>query len=92
MFASNVKILTTESSTALWWRWRFRIIDMILHFQKFGINIDEGFPEPNEDGSYPNGDDDNTDTEKPEEIDEMVTDQDVDPDTDEPNEDSEEDE
>lgn len=58
---------------------------MILHYQKFGINIDEGFPEPNEDGTYPNNDD-NADTEKPDEIDEMVTDEDVD-DTGEPDDD-----
>ena len=60
----------------------------ISHFQQYAINIDEGFAEPNEDGTYPNGDD-NADTEKPDEIDEMVTDQDVDADTDEPEEDDE---
>jgi hypothetical protein len=60
----------------------------ILHFQRFGINI-EDWPEPNDDGTYPNGDDDNADTEKPEEIDEMVTDEDVDPDTGEPDDDDE---
>ena len=43
--------------------------------QRFGINID-GWREPNEDGTYPNGGD-NADTEKPDEIDEMVTDEDV---------------
>jgi hypothetical protein len=59
----------------------------ILHFQRFGINIDD-WPEPNEDGTYPNNDD-NADTEKPDEIDEMVTDEDVDPDTDEPDEEDE---
>jgi hypothetical protein len=64
----------------------------ILHFQRFGINVDDTWPEPNEDGTYPSGDDDNADSEKREEIDEIITDQDVDPDTDEPNEDSEEDE
>jgi hypothetical protein len=42
------------------------------------INID-GWPKPNEDGTYPNGGD-NADTEKPDEIDEMVTDEDVDED------------
>jgi hypothetical protein len=60
----------------------------ILHFQRFGINIDEGFPEPNADGPYPSGDDDNADTEKPDEIDEMITDEDVD-DTGEPDDDDE---
>jgi hypothetical protein len=60
----------------------------ILHFQRFEINIDEGFPVPNEDGSYPNSDGDSADTEKPEEIDEMVTDEDVD-DTGEPDDDDE---
>jgi hypothetical protein len=56
----------------------------ILHLQCFGINIDD-WPEPNEDGTYPNGDD-NADTEKPDEIDEMITDEDVD-DTGEPDDD-----
>jgi hypothetical protein len=65
---------------------------MIKYFQRFGINVDDTWPEPNDDGTYPNSDADNADTEKPNEIDEMLTDQDVDPDTDEPNEDSEEDE
>jgi len=40
----------------------------ILHLQHFGINVDDTWPEPNEDRSYPNGDDDNADTEKPDEI------------------------
>ena len=60
---------------------------MIKHFQRFGINVDDTCPEPNVDGSYPNSDDDNADTEKPDEIDEMVTDQDVNPETDEPDDD-----
>ena len=60
----------------------------ISHFQQYAINIDEGFPEPNEDGTYPNGDD-NADTEKPDEIAVMVTDEDVDPDSDEPDDDGE---
>ena len=59
----------------------------ILHLQRFGINVDDIWPEPNEDGNYPNSDDDNADTEKLDEIDEMVTDQDVNPDTDEPDDD-----
>jgi hypothetical protein len=51
----------------------------ILHLQRFGINVSETWPEPNEDGTYPNGDDeDNAYTEKPDQIDEMVTDADVD--------------
>ena len=58
----------------------------ILHLQHFGINVDDTWPEPNEDRSYPNGDDDNADTEKPDEIDEMITDEDVD-DTGEPDDD-----
>ena len=58
----------------------------ILHLQHFGINVDDTWPERNEDGSYPNGDDDNADTEKPDEIDEMITDEDVD-DTGEPDDD-----
>ena len=49
----------------------------VLHLQRFGINVSETWPEPNEDGIYPNGGD-NADTEKPDEIDEMVTDEDVD--------------
>ena len=57
---------------------------MILHYQKFGINIDEGFPEPDEDGRYPNGDDDAT--EKADQIDVLVTDENVD-DIDEPDDD-----
>ena len=56
---------------------------MILHFQRFGLNIDD-WPEANEDGSYPNSDEGNT--EKPDEIDEMITDEDVD-DTGEPDDD-----
>jgi hypothetical protein len=59
----------------------------ILHFQWFGINIDEGLPDPNEDGTYPNDDED-----RPDEIDEMITDEDIDPDSLEPSEDDEEDE
>ena len=55
--------------------------NVIKHFQRFGINIDD-WPEPNEDGTYPN-DDDNADIEKADEIDEMITDEDVD-DTGEP--------
>jgi hypothetical protein len=63
----------------------------VLHVQRFGINVDDTWPEPDEDGRYPNDDDsDDTDTEQPDEIDTLITDQDVDPDTDEPNEDSEE--
>jgi hypothetical protein len=54
---------------------------MILHFKRFGINIDD-WPAANEDGSYPNDDEGNT--EKAEKINEMITDEDVDPDTDEP--------
>ena len=54
---------------------------MIKHLQRFGINIDEGFPEADEDGKYPNDDDAGTDTNSPDEIDEMITDEDVDPDT-----------
>lgn len=42
----------------------------ILHLQHFGINVDDTWPKPNADRSYPNGDDDNADTEKPDEIDE----------------------
>ena len=61
----------------------------ILHLQRFGINVDDTWPEPDEDGRYPDGDDDNADTEKPDEIDEMITDEDVDPDTDEPDDDDE---
>ena len=61
----------------------------ILHVQRFGINVDDGFPEPSEDGTYPNDEDNN---EKPDEIDEMITDEDVDPDSLEPSEDDEEDE
>jgi hypothetical protein len=63
----------------------------ILHLQQYAINIDEGFPEPNEDGTYPN-DDDSADTEKADQIDEMVTDADIDPGTGEPDDDNEEDE
>jgi hypothetical protein len=55
----------------------------ILHFQRFGIKVDETWPEPNEDGTYPSSD---ADTEKPEEIDVLVTDEDVD-DTGEPDDD-----
>ena len=58
---------------------------MILHYQKFGINIDDTWTEPNEEGTYPNSDD-NADTERPDEIDEMVTDEDVN-DTGEPDDD-----
>jgi len=54
---------------------------MIKHLQRFGINVDEGFPEADEDGKYPNDDDAGTDTNSPDEIDEMITDEDVDPDT-----------
>jgi hypothetical protein len=61
---------------------------MIKHFQHFGINIDEGFPEADEDGKYPN-DDQDTDTNSPDEIDEMITDEDVDPDSLEPDDDDE---
>ena len=39
----------------------------ILYFQRFGINIDD-WPEPNEDGTYPNGEDHNAVTEKPDEM------------------------
>ena len=46
---------------------------MIKHFQRFGLNVDD-WPEANEDGSYPNGDEDNTEAN---EIDVLVTDQDV---------------
>jgi hypothetical protein len=62
---------------------------MIQHLQRFGINVDEGFPEADEDGKYPNDDDAGTDTNSPDEIDEMITDEDVDPDTDEPDDDEE---
>jgi hypothetical protein len=61
----------------------------ILHLQRFGINVDDTWPEPSEDGSYPNGDNDTADTEKPDEIDEMITDEDVDPDSLEPDDDDE---
>jgi hypothetical protein len=64
----------------------------VLHLQRFAINVDDAWPEPNEDGTYPNGEDHNAVTEKPDEIGEMITDQDVDPDTDEPDDDDEEDE
>ena len=60
----------------------------VLHLQRFGINVSETWPEPNEDGTYPNDEDENN-TEKPDEIDDLITDQDVDPDTDEPEEDEE---
>jgi hypothetical protein len=59
---------------------------MIKHLQRFGINVDDAWPESNEDGIYPNSDDDNAHTEKRDEIDEMITDQDVD-DTGEPDDD-----
>jgi hypothetical protein len=61
--------------------------NVIKHFQRFGINVDD-WPEPNEDGTYPDDDDnaDNSNTEKPDEIDEMITDEDVD-DTGEPDDD-----
>lgn len=49
---------------------------MILYFQRFGINVDDTWPEPNEDGTYPNSDENNT--EKPDGIDEMITDESVD--------------
>ena len=62
---------------------------MIKHLQRFGINVDEGFPEADEDGKYPNDDDAGTDTNSPDEIDEMITDEDVDPDTLEPDDDDE---
>jgi hypothetical protein len=57
---------------------------MIKHFQRFGLNVDD-WPEANEDGSYPNGDEDNTEAN---EIDVLVTDEDVD-DTGEPDDDDE---
>jgi hypothetical protein len=43
----------------------------VLHLQRFGINVDDTWPEPNDDGTYPNGDDDNAGTETHDEIDEM---------------------
>jgi len=61
----------------------------ILHLQRFGINVDEQWPEPNEDGTYPSRDEDNGNTDKADQIDEMITDEDVDPDTLEPDEDDE---
>jgi hypothetical protein len=61
----------------------------ILHLQRFGINVDDTWPEPDEDGRYPNEDDD-ADSEKPDEIDEMITDENVDPDSMEPDEDDDE--
>jgi hypothetical protein len=61
----------------------------ILHLQRFGINVDDTWPKPNEDGTCPNGNNDDVDAETPDEIDEMVTDQDVDPDADEPDDDEE---
>jgi hypothetical protein len=60
----------------------------VLHLQRFGINVDDQWPEPNEDGSYPNGDDGDG-TEKADQIDEMITDEAVDPDTLEPDDDDE---
>jgi hypothetical protein len=62
---------------------------MIKHFQRFGINIDKGFPEGDEEANTPNDDDAGTDTNSPDEIDEMITDEHVDPGTDEPDDDEE---